>query len=135
MFVKHITDEDIFRAGFLLNPVFNETFYKEKIDTTYISTYMQIWVDANSYQYKVVTDREGEVERGTIFSAAVLKDLSEEYFNKDVQTFLKRQLNSNSENLNPVEGAFFKSLSKKVDQMNVEVQKSTMLNLFGESYA
>lgn len=96
---------------------------------------MQIWVDANSYRYKVVTDREGEVERGTIFSAAVLKDLSEEYFNKDIQTFLKRQLNSKSENLNPVEGAFFKSLSKKVDQMSVGVQKSTMLNLFGESYA
>jgi len=134
MFVKHIIDEDIFKEGFILNPLFNETFSREKIDTNFISTYMQIWLDVNSYRYKIMTDREGTVVRGTINSVDVLKQLTEKYFNNDIKEFIKRNISRIYPKLNNIEKAYFSGVVNNLDLLTKANTKKIMLNLFGESY-
>jgi len=133
MFVKHMINEDIFKEGFILNPLFNETFSREKI-TPFISTYMNIWLGLNSYKYLIVTDRENEVERGTIKSVSMLKKLTKQYFDDDVRSFIKRNISQKYDSLNSVECAYFNSIMKKIDKMNDKKVKQMMLDLFGESY-
>lgn len=136
MFIRHIIDEDVFNNGFILNPLFNETFYREKIDTTYISTYMQIWIDVNSYRYKVITDREGVINRGTIFSASILKSLTEKYFDNDKKNYMKRRLCKKIPFLNSnLEKKYANMILNGLDNMSETKTNATMLELFGESYA
>lgn len=136
MFIKHIIDEDVFRNGFVLNPVFNESFSREKIDTTYISTYMQIWVDINSYRYKVLTDREGVIDRGSIFSASILKSLTEKYFDNDIRNYIERRIKHKLSSLNSnFEKRYLSMIIRELEDMNETRLKRTMLTLFGESYA
>lgn len=131
MFVKHIVDQDVFNNGFLLNPLFNESFSREKIDTKFLSTYMQIWVDVNAYNYKVTTDREGEIARGTIFSADALNDLVDTYFNNDKKNFIRRNIKSRMPEWDPIQRSCFLG---SLEGFSIEKIEHTITNLFGESY-
>jgi hypothetical protein len=129
MFVRHITEQDVFDNGFLLNPITNETFSRQQIDTKHVSTYMQIWIDINSYRYRVVTDREGVVEDGHIFSRDILGELVTEFFDNDLESFLRRNLPNKFPEWNDVKISWFMGSLKNLEKS--EKQK-VLINLFGE---
>lgn len=130
MFVKHIEDKDIFECGFTLNPLFNETFSMEKVDRKFISTYMQVWVDINSYRYKVVTDREGVIEYGTVFSKEILKGLVSKFFTHDRANFLRRNLPK----LSKWDDKTISMISSSLQRLPQREIDNIMLNNFGENY-
>jgi Mg2+/Co2+ transporter CorC len=129
MFVRHITEKDIFENGFILNPLTNETFSKQKIDTECLSTYMQIWIDVNSYRYRVITDREGKIEDGVILTKDILKELVTEFFNKDIESFIERNISTLYPNWNKIKKQCFIENIKKLEP---EKKREKMLELFGE---
>lgn len=130
MFVRYIEDKDVFEAGFILNPLFNETFSKEKIDTKYLSTYMQVWMTDNSYRYKVVTDREGVVEYGTIFSKEILQGLVSKFFKHDKVNFLRRNL----KNIHDWNNKEIQVITGSLQMLPEEKIKEIMIKHFGENY-
>lgn len=92
MFVKHLEEQNFFDAGFSLNPLSRETFSKQSIDAESISTYVQVWMDVNSYKYKAVTDKEGTVEYGSIRNKEDLSEINRRFFVDHKKEFLIRQL-------------------------------------------
>lgn len=129
MFVRHITEKDVFEKGFILNPLTNETFSKQKIDTQYLSTYMQIWVDINSYRYRVVTDREGLVENGIILSKDILSELHAEFFDNDIDSFLKRNIPKKFSHWSDIK---LTCMMGNIDRLDHNTKQQKMIELFGE---
>lgn len=131
MFVRYISDEDILNNDFILNPLFNETFSRETIDTTYISTYMQIWNGVNSYKYKVLTDREGTIEYGTICSKELLSEITERFFGKGKVNYLKRNLPL-CKNWDTIDSGSVNGMLDKLSESEID---TIIIDVFGENYA
>jgi len=92
MFVKHIEEQNFIDAGFSINPLSRETFSKQIIDSDTISTYVQVWIDVNTYRFKAVTDKEGTVEYGSIRNKEDLAEVNRRFFEDHKKEFLVRQL-------------------------------------------
>lgn len=92
MFVKHLEEQNFFDYGFTLNALSGETYSKWSIDSTTISTFVQVWMDVNIYKFKAVTDVEGVVELGKIHNKKQLQEIHERYFKNHKRNFLIRQL-------------------------------------------
>lgn len=125
MFIRYITEKDVFESGFILNPLSNETFSRQKIDNRLLSTYMQVWNDINSFCYRVVTDREGLIERGTISSKEVLRELVDKFFVDDVDAFLKR-------NISKLKHFNNEKFLESLNCLDRTKKENVMINLFGE---
>lgn len=92
MFVKHIEEQDFIDAGFTLNSLTRETFSKQTIDSDTISTYVQVWLQINTFRFKAVTDKEGSVEYGFIRNKQDLAEVNRRFFEDHKREFLIRQL-------------------------------------------
>lgn len=92
MFVKHIEEQDFIDAGFTLNSLTRETFSKQTIDSNTISTYVQVWLQINTFRFKAVTDKEGSVEYGFIRNKQDLAEVNRRFFEDHKREFLIRQL-------------------------------------------
>jgi len=91
MFVKHIDESNFFDYGFELNSVMKESLSKHLVDSDTISTYVQVWLDVNSYKYKAATNIEGIVERGSIRNKEDLAEVNRRFFEDHKREFLFRQ--------------------------------------------
>jgi len=94
MFVKHISEQDILDSGFVLNSLGRETYSKKLIDGEYLSTYVQIWLDVNTYRYEVITDIEGIVEYGEIRNKRDLSRVDSKFFQNYKGEFMVRCISS-----------------------------------------
>lgn len=131
MFVRYIEDKDVFACGFTQNPIMNETFFREKIDTKYLSTYMQVWMNINTYRYKVVTDREGAIEYGNISSKEILEELVSKFFENDKANFIRRNLSTIDPTLSETNCNLILASLQKMPEKELE---KIIIKKFGENY-
>lgn len=96
MFVRHLEEKDLVARGFVgSNPInfVPETYLKEQhSEYSGISTMMSVWLVNNIFQYKVITDRESIIDRGTFTKPEQIDNLIEKYFTNDYISYRERQL-------------------------------------------
>ena len=126
MFVKHIEEKNFLDYGLILSPLTRESFSKWNIDSTTISTYLQVWIVANSYQYIGATDVEGTIERGTIRNKQELAEIHYRFFVNQKKEFLRRQLKPTpSQNFGELLNLVSTASDEKIDDMIVKHLEAT----------
>lgn len=94
MFVKYITESDILARGF--KPSNLATLYPESYKLMDVSadneinTYIQIWIDNNTYKYSVITDLESTIDRGILKKKEQMDDIIFKYITNATQEYRKR---------------------------------------------
>lgn len=132
MFVKHINENNFFDEGFTLNPLTRESFSKQLIDCQSISTYVQAWLNINTYLYVAITDKEGKVESGKINNKEELKELNRRFFEDHKREFLFRQLPQRIKSMNPLDDIQSDLLLDMIKQFDEKEIDETLKRHFGE---
>lgn len=96
MFVRYLQESDLIERGFSISSnttnLHPESFVKRLFnERSGISTMMTVWVSDNMYNFRIITERESTILRGSFSKKEELDALLEQYFEEDYISFLERK--------------------------------------------